>query len=247
MDPEALERRLDLLQHRRDRVALHARKLDDVLAAVAVFGRLLPAPDRVDREAEALDLGAGVVVVVLALDLVAREREQAREGIADRTVARRRDRERAGRVGGDHLDLHALPRVCPAGTVVGAGLEDLAEDLAEPGRSQPEVDEAGAGDLGALDLRKTGRRNHQLLGQLARRLPARGRELQRDVGGVVAVRRVARALQLDRSPSELGEPSLQAVDGLRQWLRRGRTAPRPRASRRARAWCRRCRRPSAAR
>ena len=151
---------------------------------------------------------------------MARESEQARERIADRPVARRRDRERAGRVGGDHLDLHALPRVCPAGTVVGAGLEDLAEDLAEPGRSQPEVDEAGAGDLGALDLHKTGRRNHQLLGQLAWRLPARGRELQRDVGGVVAVRRVARALELDRSPRELRWSAALL------WLRKSSLRPR---------------------
>ncbi len=51
----------------------------DVVAVVAVLGRRLAAPQRVDRRAEPLDLGAGVVVVVLALDGVAREREQARD------------------------------------------------------------------------------------------------------------------------------------------------------------------------
>ena len=49
MDPEALERGLDPLEHLRHRVAILSRELGDVIAAVAVLGRLLPAPDRLDR------------------------------------------------------------------------------------------------------------------------------------------------------------------------------------------------------
>ena len=66
----------------RHRVARRARELGDVVAVVAVLGRLLAAPHRVDRRAEALHLRAGVVVVVLALDRVAGELEQARDGVA---------------------------------------------------------------------------------------------------------------------------------------------------------------------
>ena len=52
VDPEALERRLDLRQHLGHRVALLARQLRDVLAPVAVLRWLLPAPDRLDRGSE---------------------------------------------------------------------------------------------------------------------------------------------------------------------------------------------------
>ena len=83
-------------------------QLGDVLAVVAVLGRLLPAPRGLDRRAEALHLGAGVVVVVLALDRVARELEQPRDRVAVRGVPRRGDRDRPRRVRGDHLDLDAL-------------------------------------------------------------------------------------------------------------------------------------------
>ena len=62
------------------------------VAVIAVLRRLLPAPHRLDRRAESLHLRAGVVVVVLALDLVAGELEQPRDGVAVRPVpgARRR-------------------------------------------------------------------------------------------------------------------------------------------------------------
>ena len=108
MDAEALERLLDLLEHRRHGVARKLRQLADVVALVAVLGRLLPAPDRLDRLAELVHLRARVVVVVLALDLVAAELEEAGERVADRAVPRRGDDDRPGRVRRDHLDLHPL-------------------------------------------------------------------------------------------------------------------------------------------
>ena len=52
-------------------------------------------------------LRAGVVVVVLALDLPAGPRQHARQAVAERGVAAGADVQRAGRVGADELDLHA--------------------------------------------------------------------------------------------------------------------------------------------
>ena len=67
------------------------RQLGDVVAVVAVLGRLLPAPARLDRGAEAVHLRAGVVVVVLALDVVAGEaRAAARPSRRRRRCGRRR-------------------------------------------------------------------------------------------------------------------------------------------------------------
>ena len=55
------------------------RKRDQRLALIAVLGHGLAARASAEREAEALDLGAGVVEVVLANDVVPGKREQARE------------------------------------------------------------------------------------------------------------------------------------------------------------------------
>src|SRR5436190_2661997 len=67
MDAEALQRRLDRVQHLRNRVALVCGELADVVAAVAVLRRLLAAPRRLDRRPEQVELPSRVVVVVLAL------------------------------------------------------------------------------------------------------------------------------------------------------------------------------------
>ena len=64
-------------------------QLGDVLAFVAVLGRLGPGHPGGDRVGEAADLAAGVVDVELALDLVADRLEQPRPG--------RRRRRRGGR------------------------------------------------------------------------------------------------------------------------------------------------------
>jgi hypothetical protein len=108
VDAEALEARLDLFQHPGNRIVVARGELGDVVAPVAVLGRLLAAPDSLDRGVEALQLRAGVVVVVLARDLVARELELARDRVADRAVPARGDGDRPGRVGRDHLDLQRL-------------------------------------------------------------------------------------------------------------------------------------------
>ena len=111
VDAEALEGRLDLLEHPRHGVARLPREVGDVVALVAVLGRLLAAPDRLDGRAEPVHLRPGVVVVVLALDPVPGELEQPRDRVAVGAVPRRRDGDRARRVRGDELDLDALGRL----------------------------------------------------------------------------------------------------------------------------------------
>src|SRR5207248_215618 len=78
VDAKAVERSLDLLEHARDGILVTRGQLLHVRAVVAVLGRLLSAAPRLDRGAELLHLRAGVVVVVLALDLVAGELQQPR-------------------------------------------------------------------------------------------------------------------------------------------------------------------------
>ena len=77
-------------------------------------------------------------------------------------------------------------------------------------RRQPEIDEAGACDLGALDLRQRRRLLDELLRDRPRRLPPRAGELHRHVRRVVAVRVVARPLEHDRCARRLAECRLQA-------------------------------------
>src|SRR4051812_12764012 len=196
VDPESLERRLDLLQHERHRIALARSEVVDVRTLVAVLRRLLAAPHCLDRRPEPTDLRARVVVVVLALDLVPRQLEKAGKRVAVRAVASRRDGDGAGWIGGDHLDLDALaPAAIPSAVRV-AGLEDLRQRGREPLVPEEQVDEARPGDLGALDSFETRGTLRDLGGDLPRRPAPRPREPQRDVGGVVPVLRLCRPLEL---------------------------------------------------
>ena len=71
-----------------------ARELDDVLALIVVVAHLDLATERLliahpDAVRQVLHLGAGVVVVVLALDLPAGPGKDAGDAVAQRGVARR--------------------------------------------------------------------------------------------------------------------------------------------------------------
>ncbi len=205
MDAEPLQARLDQVQHARHRVALLARQVGHVGAPVAVVGRLLPAPRRFDRLAEAVHLRAGVVVVVLPLDVVAREGEQPCHGVAVGPVPGRRDGDRPRRVGGHHLDLHPLGRRGRAPAERIGGGDDPAEHCGEPGIVEEDVEEAGAGDLGPFHAGEAGDPGCELLGDLARLALQLPGEAQRDVRGVVPVRRVGRPFELDGHAGEPGE------------------------------------------
>ncbi len=119
---------------------------------VSVLGWLLPAPACLDRRAEEVHLSAGVVVVILALDVVARETEQPRDGVSVGAVARGGNGDRAGRVRRDHLDLHLLLDRRRGAAVVLTGRQDLGERVSIPRGREPEIDEAGTGDLGPVDV-----------------------------------------------------------------------------------------------
>src|SRR4029077_8391207 len=75
VDPQALEGRFDSLQHGRNGIARECGELLDVATAIAVVWWLFPSANRLHRRVEPLHLSPGVVVVVLALDGVTRERQ----------------------------------------------------------------------------------------------------------------------------------------------------------------------------
>ena len=212
MDPEALERGFDLLEHGSDRVGVELRELPHVVAVVSVHGRIFSPPDRIDRGPKAVHLRAGVVVVVLALNRVTRECEHSRERVPVGRVSCVRDVDRTGRVRRDHLDLEALPRCGPARPVVAARGEHLRERVAVPLHSDPDVDEPGPGDLRPLDPGAAGDRLRELLRKLPRRALLLRREAKRDVGRIVAVGCVGGPFELDRSPGGLLELGRQPRD-----------------------------------
>ena len=114
-------------------------------ARVAALGHLLAAPAGAHGGAELVDLGAGVVEVVLAHDLVAGELDAAaRRCRRRRRCARRGDRHLAGRVRRHELDQHVAAPLRPARAVAVAGRGDLGHGVVEPGRREAQVDEPGA-------------------------------------------------------------------------------------------------------
>ena len=191
-----------------------------VLAVVAVLGRLLALGPGRQRGRVVEHLGAAVVQVVLAGDHVAGALEQPHHGVAIAGVAAVASVQGAGGVGAHPLDVDAAALAeVGAGVAVGAGGEDLAQQVVQPRVVQPEVHEAGPGHLDGSDVLGRGRaeRLGDAGGQLAG-VPAGllGRH-QRHVRRPVAVLAPGRALELDgvgqgldlerrqRGPQGLGE------------------------------------------
>jgi hypothetical protein len=123
----------------------------DVLAVVRGFG-----PPRIPRlEASGAQLRAvgqrgnlhpGVVVIELAPDVPALRGEQVADGVAQSGLAAMAHVQRAGRVGRDELDQHAfVARRLEA--EARARLQHRAHDLLLGRRLEPDIDEAGAGDV----------------------------------------------------------------------------------------------------
>ena len=175
-------------------------QVGDVGALVAV-GRRLGRPaqqaqvGRLDAGPELVDLAAGVVEVVLALDLVAGGGEQVGQGVAGRGEAGVADVQRPGRVGRDELDVDPLPVAEVDGAERLALGQDPADQPGEPALVEPDVDEPGTGHLdpghpvGQLQVG-----DHGLGDRPGRRLGRLGQD-QGHVGGPVAVLGQPRPLQ----------------------------------------------------
>ena len=103
-----------------------ARQVGHVVALVAVLGHRFVARAGPDGGAELGHLRARVVEVVLAHDLVAGELEQPRQRVAVGGVTAGGGGQRAGRVGRDELDDHALGALRRAAAPVGARGDDLS-------------------------------------------------------------------------------------------------------------------------
>jgi len=170
-----------------------------VVAAVAVLGKrqLLAAQLEIAHpgaDREDVHLPAGVVDVVLAGHLEADGREDVGERRPVGRLAAVADVQRPGGICRDELHQHPLTAPAAALAVARALRVDCAE-LACVGRGrQVEVDEAGAGYLGARHQRTRRQRRDDRRRQLARALARGPGEAQRHVAGKIAVLRLARAL-----------------------------------------------------
>jgi len=194
-------------------VAHLAAHVDHVVALVGVGreGNLDAEEGEVaqpGRQRQDVHLAASVVHVVLAADLVAGEGEHVRERGAIGGAATVADVERAGGVGGDELHLHLDALACPAAEIRAPG-QHLAHHRGLGVGGEREVDEAGAGDLGPGDQLRGRQLGEQQAGELARVALERLGELQREVGGEVAVARLLRALQQDGGGGEIRRDALQ--------------------------------------
>ena len=184
-------------------VGIVARDLANVFALVAVGGKrdietLRFAQARLHRQREVGDLRAGVVVIELATHRVSLRLQQPRQRVADGGAATVTDVQRTGGIGRNEFDHDRGASTGPVVTEL-VGFGEHAQDDRAPRRARQEnVDEPRAGDLGAIDPRRRLERCHQLRGELARVLPERARQLQRDACRIITVCSLLGALERDR-------------------------------------------------
>ena len=105
--------------------------------------------------------------------------------------------DRSGGVGRDELEVDVDARQVGRAAVAGAGGQHLFDDHALGRGLDAQVDEPGAGDLGGGDAIGLGQRSGQPSGQVAGVDADLLGQLQRHVGGVVAVFGVAGPLDGD--------------------------------------------------
>jgi hypothetical protein len=127
-------------------------QLDHVLALVVVRSKRSVAAEqllvaRPDAVRQMIHLRAGVVVVVLALDLPASLGQHPRQAVADGRVAGVSHVQRPGRIGTDEFDLHPPPSPEWHRPVARAFADDRVDLLAQPIVAEREVDKAWLGSL----------------------------------------------------------------------------------------------------
>ena len=200
---DPLDQELDALRGELGGAALRGARdllgeLAHVVALVAVLRRLLAARPGQDRRAEPVDLPAGVVEVVLALDLVADEAQDPPQRVAVGRVAAARGGQRPGRVGGDELDLDPLARLGLAAAVAVAGRQHLGGGRActrrRPGRGSGSRGRRPRRGRAASPSRSVSFCAEPLRDLARRRLQRRGQQHRR-VGREVAEAGLARPLE----------------------------------------------------
>ena len=165
--------------------------------------------------AELVHLRAAVVDVELAGDLGAGAGQHPGERVTDRGPAGVAEVQRAGRVGRDELEVDRAALQAVARPVARRRRRRWPGDLALGVGGDPDVDEAGAGDLDRGDRVVGAQPGGEQLGELARSSPAALAELHRDVGGVVPVLGVLGTLdlQLARQPALDGDGAVVGERG----------------------------------
>ena len=215
----------DQRHHRLDRLAAHDRqplrlahvaKRGAVLRGqrradrLQVVARIKSVGDRTDvlaerlavaqmhRAGEHIDLGAGIVDVVLARDVVAGEGQQRGERVAEHGAARVTDVHGAGRIGGNILDVDALAAADGAAAVGVAGRDERGENRMPRRWLETQVDEARPGDFDSRHVGVVAQHNRYRLSELARVVAQRLGQNQRGVGRQIAVPGIA--WRLDHDP-----------------------------------------------
>ena len=121
---------------------------------------------------------------------------------------------RPGRVGRDIFDVHPPPRADPRAAVGGAVGQDGAKLVVPDVGREPDVDEAGPGDLGAHHLVQRLQPRRDQLGESARVGAGALGEHHRRVGGEIAVRGIARRLDRHRLALEPGRQRALAFESV---------------------------------
>ena len=178
--------------------------LGDVAHIVALVGgpgkidlhaQLLHIPEP-DADREDIHLAAGVVDVVLLMNVVSGGTQQAGYGRAVGGMAAVTDVQRTRWVGGDVFHNHASAGAPLGSSVRLPCVDDFGQLPAVGGGGHGEVDESGSGDTDSVNQPGFGDQVRQLSRDLAWRPPQRLGEPQGDIGCEVAVPGVAGSLQL---------------------------------------------------
>ncbi len=136
--------------------AQRARDFDHVVAAVAVVGEANRHAAELEvaqphARGEDVHLPAGVIDVVLAVHLVTVGLEEVgQRGAVGRTAAVA-DVQRAVGIGGDEFHRHRFARLLRLPAVAIALFDHAPHGADQADRTDPEIDESGAGDRSAFD------------------------------------------------------------------------------------------------
>ena len=165
----------------------------DVVPTVAVFGDGLAFGGGDEGVGEPVDLAAVIVEIIFAGHVGAAGGEDSAEGVAHGGPPGAAQVDGSGRVGGNEFQVDAFPAVEAVVPIGSAGGEDVGHDLALGGGSQSDVNESRAGDVDGGDLVMRRQGVDKQAGKLARIHSYLLGNLERQVGGIVAVLRIARA------------------------------------------------------